>query len=51
MGEVRVSDDQGFSATMGAEELVTPHTGETHKTSAASLVLFDKNKNVLWKAP
>jgi hypothetical protein len=31
--------------------MVTPRTGETHKTSAASLVLFDKDKNVIWKAP
>jgi hypothetical protein len=46
-----VSDDQGFEATLGTQELVTPRTGETHKTSAASLVLFDKDKNVIWKAP
>ena len=26
-------------------------TGETHKTSAASVVLFDKDKKVLWKTP
>jgi hypothetical protein len=50
-GPVTVSDEQGFQATLGATELVTPRSGETHKTSAASLVLFDKNKNVIWKAP
>jgi hypothetical protein len=48
---IAVTDDQGFSATIGAQELTMPRTGETHKTSAASIVLFDKNKNVLWKAP
>jgi hypothetical protein len=50
-GEVTVSDTQGFKAAMGTQELVTPRTGEEHKTSAASLILFDKDKNVLWKAP
>lgn len=50
-GPVTVSDDQGFHATLGNTDLVTLRSGETHKTSAASLVLFDKNKNVVWKAP
>ena len=50
-GVMGVFDDQGFSATMGGVGLVTPRTGETRKTSAASIVLLDKNKNVLWKAP
>jgi hypothetical protein len=48
---VQVSDAEGFSATLGTKNLVTPRTGETHKTSAASLLLFDKGKNVIWKAP
>lgn len=46
-----VSDDQGFSADLGVQDLVTPRTGETQKTSAASLILFDKNKSVIWKTP
>jgi hypothetical protein len=50
-GPVTVSDEQGFQATLGTADLVTPRSGETHKTSAASLVLFDKKKNVIWKAP
>jgi hypothetical protein len=50
-GKVDVVDDQGFEAVVGTQELVTPHTGETHTTSAASLVLFDKDKNLIWKAP
>jgi hypothetical protein len=50
-GHLKVYDREGFAATLGTEALVTPHTGETHKTSAASLVMFDKNKNVLWRAP
>lgn len=50
-GALFVTDDQGFKATLGTADLVTPSTGETHKTSAASLVLFDKDKSVIWKAP
>lgn len=51
VGRVELTDAEGFQATLGATNLVTPKTGETHKTSAASLVLFDKNQNVIWKAP
>jgi hypothetical protein len=51
-GYLDVSDDEGFEAALGTQSgLVTTRTGETHKTSAASLLLFDKNKNVIWKAP
>jgi len=45
------SDVEGFKAQIGTTGLVTPRTGETHKTSAASVVLFDKDQKVLWKAP
>jgi hypothetical protein len=48
---VHVEDVDGFAATLGVTDLVTPRTGEKHKTSAASLILFDNNKNVIWKAP
>lgn len=41
-GLVHVSDDKGFQATLGHE---------TREASAASLVLSDKNKNVIFKAP
>ena len=44
-------DEQGFESTLGRASLVTPRTGETQMRSAASLVMFDKNKNVIWKAP
>jgi len=46
-----VEDRDGFSAVLGSADLVTPRTGETHRTSAASVVLFDKDKNVIWSAP
>jgi len=50
-GRLRLTDAQGFSANFGETELVKPSTGEKHTTSAASVVLFDRNKNVIWKAP
>lgn len=46
-----VEDREGFSAVLGTADLVTPRTGETHETSAASVVLFGKDKNVIWSAP
>ena len=47
-----VTDSEGFEAALGVSPpLVTPRTGQTHKTSAAALVLFDKNKNVIWQVP
>lgn len=49
--QVSVLDVEGFEASLGVTDLVTPKTGETHRTSAASLVLFDKDKHVIWKAP
>jgi len=48
---VFLADKAGFEAAVGTANLTTPPTGETHKTSAASVVLFDKDKKVLWKAP
>jgi hypothetical protein len=50
-GMLSVSDAKGFSAALGVQALETSRTGETQTTSAASLMLFDKNKNVIWKAP
>jgi hypothetical protein len=46
-GQVAVSDDRGFEATIETRELFTPRSGETHKTSAASVLLFDRDKNVM----
>lgn len=50
-GTLSVEDEEGFSAVLGKTTVVTPRTGEKHKTSAASLFLFDSRKNVIWKAP
>ncbi len=46
-----LSDPEGFETVLGSTNLVTPGTGEHHQTSAASIVLFSKDKKVLWSAP
>lgn len=48
---VDVSDFHGFRAVIGHTDLETPRTGESHKTSAASIVLFGKDGKALWTAP
>jgi hypothetical protein len=48
---ISLLDKQNYMTVIGSTDLVTPATGETHKTSAASVVLFGKDKNVLWSAP
>lgn len=48
---IALSDDQGFSTTIGSAALETLQTGESHRTSAASIVLFGKSGKVLWSAP
>jgi len=47
----KLSDSQGYQTAIGSTDLSTPRTGETHKTSAASVVLIGKDKRVLWSAP
>ena len=46
-----IFDDSGFETRIGSTDLITAATGETHTTSAASVILFNKDKKVLWKAP
>ncbi len=46
-----LTDRPGYQTTLGVTDMVTPATGETHSTSAASVVLFDKNHHVIWQAP
>jgi hypothetical protein len=45
-----IADDKGFAASFGANELVVPASGESSKTSAASIILY-RDKHVIWKAP
>ena len=44
-------DAAGFKTVIGTVELVTTTTGEEHKTSAASIRMFDKEGKVIWQAP
>jgi hypothetical protein len=44
-------DKEGFESTVGSSSNVTVKTGETHRRSAASVVLIGKDKKVLWSAP
>ena len=46
-----LSDKDGFQTTNGGTDLVTPQTGAARKTSAASVVMSDKQNHVIWKAP
>jgi hypothetical protein len=46
-----LSDGEGFATHIGATELTMPSVGETRKRSAASIVLVDKEKHVIWQAP
>jgi hypothetical protein len=48
---LQLNDPSGFETDIGVTDLITPATDETHKTSAASIVLFGKDKKVLWSAP
>jgi hypothetical protein len=49
--ELLLSDKEGYKTDIGHTDLITSRTGETHYTSAASVVLFGKDKHVLWSAP
>jgi hypothetical protein len=50
-GSLDITDADGFSTTVGVADLTIPKTGEKQKTSAASVVLFDKDNKVIWRAP
>jgi hypothetical protein len=47
-----VEDNDGYSATIGRSNIMTSKPGqEKNATPAASLVLLDMHKKVLWSAP
>lgn len=48
---LQLDDADGFQTQVGISDLITPTTGAKTKTSAASVILFDKSKKVLWSAP
>src|SRR5438093_7210196 len=49
--KLQVSDKEGYTAVLGTNALVTTKTNEVQKTSAASLLLYGKQKEVIWRAP
>ena len=49
--KLQVSDKEGYTAVLGTNALVTSKTNEVQKTSAASLLLYGKQKEVIWRAP
>ena len=49
---IHLSDEAGKTrAVLGVTTLQVVRTGETRTTPASSLVLFDKNRKVIWEAP
>ena len=48
---MRVGVINGYHTEIGTSDLVTPSTGEEHRTSDASVVLFNDKGNVIWRAP
>jgi hypothetical protein len=44
-------DSKGFQTIIGSADLVTPPTGETRQTSAASIRMFNDKGDVIWAAP
>jgi hypothetical protein len=49
--KLQVSDSEGYTAVLGTNALITTKTNEVQKTSAASLLLYGKQKEVIWRAP
>jgi hypothetical protein len=51
--DIKLSDAEGFEMDLGTASTVSIATGETHQTSADSIVMFgnDKKHRVMWKAP
>jgi hypothetical protein len=47
---LELSDKDGFSAALG-NTVQTTKNGKTRNTSAASMVLFDKERKTVWSAP
>lgn len=48
---IEVADSEGYSTQVGVTRRTYPATGETQKSSAASLVLMGKSQEILWSAP
>jgi len=49
--ELALSDAQQFTTRVGVTSVLFPGSGETRTTSAASLVMLGKDREVIWHAP
>ena len=48
---LQLTDTDGFTAILGSNPLVTGNSQAVQKTNAASLLLFGKEREILWRAP
>ena len=50
---ITLADANGFEMDLGSTQTVTPTTGQTRQTSAASIVMSgnDEKHHVIWQAP
>jgi hypothetical protein len=48
---LKLEDAKGYTALIGATESENAVNGQTKFTSAASVVLLDNHKKIIWKAP
>jgi hypothetical protein len=46
-----LEDGGNFITRLGNAQTILPSTGETHTSSAASAIMFDKKGDVIWSAP
>jgi hypothetical protein len=49
--QISLQDKEGYETEIGKTDLVFTNSGRKQQTSAASVVMFDKDKKVLWSAP
>lgn len=49
--QIGLQDMEGYETHIGKTDLVFAKSGKTQQTSAASVVMFDKDKKVLWSTP
>jgi hypothetical protein len=47
---IELGDPKGFTTTLGSTQLAAPRTGETRRTSAASIVMSERS-DIIWEAP
>ena len=51
MPGLNLADAAGYETQIGVADVKYPSTGETSRTSAASIVMLGNKKHVLWRAP